>query len=630
MLSAALSMIALRTITQESRYADLDRDGLVDRWETEGFGPIDPAVHGCKPGRADVFIVFAGKDKVTPEKLAPTIARMKKFYAEMPYQNPDGSTGLNMIAILPPTLPPEDNDKSYIELYEKAMPKEWRGLAHGICVGDSPGGGGQANRPDWCGTGYNWMTMVHEVGHQFGLPHDPLGARTGSPFHPSLMNYDYSYQLGGNGEAIMFSPGRFVNMRMKENDLMETVPYSANELAFLKNRPYYFNIKENGPNSCMIDWNRNGIFGESHIQADVNDGYGCHLRESIRLSESAGSPALASLGEELAVLYSDLKDQEAYKDYKASSLNRATIGNLCGLILKGREPGKSVVLAEDVAGDPVSFGKDGTVIVAYPTPTGFTVLNLERENDILTVSRRRETIAREGAVSICDSPIGTIVAHTEKATRIVTLYNADEGKKMNTVEIVSQSPVAAVWNSVRNQIAIIRTVDQDNKLGRIQILHLDLGKVVDTQWVEGEAGNAATASRPQVIFDGSRNRGRNGGFNIYVKGRYDSPDQPGINFICRQNEDVARSGGWRVKMMGNEWAFSRSVCAVTQHAGDIAYAYRWSGGSNDHTLLITRRASGVEDEWLTDFDEVSFIFEQGLRNSLRQVQNEQWHRQRTP
>lgn len=53
-----LPLIALASIANQSRYIDTDRDGLLDYWETEGFGPIKPSEHGCSPTRPDVFIVF--------------------------------------------------------------------------------------------------------------------------------------------------------------------------------------------------------------------------------------------------------------------------------------------------------------------------------------------------------------------------------------------------------------------------------------------------------------------------------------------------------------------------------------------------------------------------------------------
>ena len=619
--------LLLALTTPADPYADTDRDGLLDRWEIEGFGPIDPSVHGCRPDRADMFLVLAGKHGVTPEKLAPVIERIKKFYAELPYKNPDGSQGLNVIPIVPPALPAEESGKSYIELYERAMPAEWRGLAHGVCIDDHPGGGGQANRPDWCGTGYNWQTIVHEVGHQFGLPHDPMGARTGSPFHPSLMNYDYSYQLGGNGEAIRYSTGQFASMRMKETDLDENVPFPPSALHFLTRHPYYFNLKFVAADRCMVDWNRNGIFGERGVRADINDGYSNHLREGIRVAKAAGSPALAALSAtELAVFYPDLDDAAGYASFAAASLSTASPGRLAVSVLAGDQVGPASVVATGLTGDPVAFGKGGGAWVAFPVATGVRALQLQREDSGWAVRSERSWEADAGSVALCDSPQGPIVAHWSAGIKAVRAWAVTTGSEFPLGGLTSDHGVALAWNTRRGELAVVRTEAQPGKVGRLQIVHVRDGEVTDRQWVEGEGGHAATSSRPMAIFDGGRDRGPAGGFNIYVKGRYDSPDQPGINFVCRQNQDVARSGGWRVKMMGNEWAFSRSVGAVTPFAGDIAYAYRWSGGDLDHTVLVTRRASGIEDEWITDFDEVGFIFREGLRNSLRWVQREQWTR----
>jgi hypothetical protein len=63
---------------------------------------------------------------------------------------------------------------------------------------------------------------------------------------------------------------------------------------------------------------------------------------------------------------------------------------------------------------------------------------------------------------------------------------------------------------------------------------------------------------------------------------------------------------------------------VTWFGGDIAYAYRWYSGPEDNRVWITPRASGIDSSIITDFDEVSFIFEHGLQDSLKWVRDEQW------
>lgn len=571
---------------------------------------------------------------MTQAKIQPTIDRVKKFFAELPYKNADGSTGLNMIAIVPPPMPKDTDDKDYKQLYEQGMPTEWRGLAHGILVSDSPGGGGQANRPDWCGTGYNWQTMVHELGHQFGLPHDPRGARTGSPFHPSLMNYDYSYQLGGKGDAIRYSDGRFAKIRMKETALDETLPFPAVEVDFLSKRPYYFKVKELKPGTTAVDWNRNGVFGEKRVRADINDGYSAALRGNVRLERSAGAPAMVALGDSLAVVYPELDKAEETKGFKEASLSKEKPGRLqIQLITNGNAGKPQTLVKEGVTGDPSVIVSKGKLIVAYSTADSYRVDTFNPGPKGFDLAASIKGRPGETCPTIVDTPHGLRIypwLEDAKAMSIGGLPTA-----------LSTQPMGAAWNSRLNCVALVTVEPHGDKPNRLRIHHIappapshritinpQPWKFIESFWVEGDKGTASTSGRPQIIFDPSPDRGPKGGYNIYFKGNYPQPNQAGLNYLSRQIADPELNGGWRTKMMGNEWAFSRSVCAVAQYKGDIAYAYRWSGGEEDGRILVSLRASGIEDEWVTDFDEVGFIFTRGLSESLRNVQKEQWARKK--
>ncbi|MCE9558865.1 MAG: zinc-dependent metalloprotease [Armatimonadetes bacterium] len=614
-----LSLIALANIFN-SDFADSDHDGLLDKWEINGFGPLNPKTMGCKPDHADIVIVYCLRSNMTQAKIQPTIDRMKKFYASMPYKNPDGTIGLNLIPIV--TAPnPADTDKiNYPEMYERAFPLEWRGLAHGAMVDSNPNGGGQSNRPDWAGLGTHWATFVHEVGHQLGLPHDPLGAKTGSPYHRSLMNYDYSYQLGGNGEAIIFSDGKFASLKMKETDLNERIPFPLADLDFLAKRPYFFAMKAVDAKHTDVDWNRNGIFGQNHVRADINDGYSIGLPSTINLEKVGGAPSMVALGNKLIVL-------EAVGTGKMAdaSLSKASQGKLQVQIVEKGQAGKPIEIASSgICGDISAVEYRGSIFVSYATETGLIALEFKLKGGQL-VLQSRSTLKGENLVPtlvVTDNGVGVLVWNSVSKAINYYYYQKIKLADGKSLGLESQQPVGAVWNPKRKSLAVASVVNQTKLDGCIKITHFDKDlKASEPLWVGNDHGGSRTSGRPILLVDSSRDGGKLGSYTVYVKGFYDTANQPGLNFSCRQ---ISEGEGWRIKMMGNEWANSRSVCAVTPYMKDVAYAYRWFSGDADNSIWLTLKASGIEDKVVTDFDEVKFIFEHGLQNSLHEVQKEQW------
>ncbi|MBX3114077.1 MAG: hypothetical protein KF836_05875 [Fimbriimonadaceae bacterium] len=626
-MNLILPLVLLTTHWQDT--ADLDRDGLLDSWERDGFGPIDPKAHGCKPDRPDLFIVFKRRSGVTDEKFKPTVERIIRFYADLPYMNADGSTGVHVIPIIPDALDAKDDDKGYQSLYETGMPKEWRGLAHGVLVEVGTGGGGQTNRPDWCGSSNRWHTIVHELGHQLGLDHEPKDGRIGSPFFTSLMNYDYSYQFNDSGEAVHYSTGKFVGIRMQESDLWEWVPFPVKEMEFLTKRPYYFKIRPDGEDACEIDWNRNGIFGERHVRADVNDGYSTDFRANSTLDFAAGAPCLVSIGEDLALITPTLQEGKAY-DKNIWRLGSDNPGEITVQIIKAGKIISTEVVATSaifpVVGDASAIYRDGKLLLAYPDEVGVVLTELKREDDKFVSGKMRRYIAQQGEVTVVDTPNGVEVLHWNRESKSITFTEWEPKRTRVIPSLSSEQPVAAVWNDKLGALAVVEVINQEKKPGRMRISHLKYGasgwKVNDQVWVEGEKGNAATSSRPVILFDGSRDRGPNGGYNIYCKGRTDKPDAQAVGYVCRQIEDPTLGDGWRVRMMGNEWAFSMNSPTAVLHGGDIAYAYRLAFGDGKQKIFLSQKASGIDDRWLTDFDEVAYVFQHGLQDSLRRVQRE--------
>ena len=109
------------------------------------------------------------------------------------------------------------------------------------------------------------------------------------------------HQLGGNGEQVIYSDGKFESLKMKETSLNEVVKFPIQDLDFLSKHPYYFKLTKLSEHETSVDWNRNGIAGEKGVRADINDGYSVAIRDSTRGDRSAGAPSLAAIGESVGL-----------------------------------------------------------------------------------------------------------------------------------------------------------------------------------------------------------------------------------------------------------------------------------------------------------------------------------------
>ncbi|MBS1710078.1 MAG: hypothetical protein JSS65_15310 [Armatimonadetes bacterium] len=604
-LFAATALAQART----SPWADSDGDGLCDAWETKGFGPLDPKTMGCKPDHADIVICFRLRPGMTQATIQPTIDRMAKFYAAMPHQNPDGKPGLHLIPIVLPPLDAKFNGKGYIELYNEAFPEEWRGLAHGVLVENSPGGGGQANRPDWCGTGYNWWTILHEVGHQLGLPHEPKNTGVGSPLHTSLMNYDFLYQFDGDGEKVHFSDGRFASLRMKMTDLDEVLPFPYEQLAYLAKRPHYYTVKKVDATQTAVDWNRNGVVGEHHVRANIDDGYSVGIRDLVKGGKATGAPAVAVVGD---VLYS-VQPEGGKADAAAPSASDPAQLVVYRVEADGKFTKVHEGVAKGVTGDVSALGFGDTLYITASNPKGWSFTTMSTKNGTTTIG------FENGSDPVLVNVKGVLKAVLrDPSTGALTLFDPRSGTR-EPLPVTSLEAAGVTWNTKKNCLAVVTVEDRGATRG-IMVVHelsqerngwKELGKPLT---VGGDKSPGQGSGRPLLLID-------RGLYQVYCKGHKANPNDPGLNYLCRQ---IATGTGWWIKMMGNEWANSRSVGGVCPYRGDVVYAYRWFSGPEDNTVWLHRRGSGIHNRVITDFDEVGYIFDHGLRDSLRAVQREQW------
>ncbi len=607
--------------------ADLDFDGLQNGWE------LDHPELGLDPLKANLIIVGVLCPGVTRDMVDADLRKAADFFGRMPNMNPDGTTGIQ-VTITWGNILPGSACTDYVTLRELGMPAAMRGFGHGLLFG--PGAqGGQTAGPDWSIVGHNWWAMVHELGHQLGLDHAPLGALVPSPIYASLMNYDYSYQFDGDPDAVRFSTGTFSTVRLNELDLNERLPFARSDLHFLSEDPYHFELRDAGPSSTYVDFNRNGTFGESGIAADINGGSGLTARGRVDLERTAGGFVLVAHGEDLISVYPD-RDVD-WSTYTEESLSVSSPGRLRYQFLSGGAPLPPGDLATGVTGDPHAAEAFGKLFVVHPTARGYRVsaysvdapsrlspLGRPIEADAATsqpVLVRTSSPSEELYLFIWDPATKAVRQRKVNATAdspAISLGPASDLAELATgLPVLSNSPIGATWNSRTERIALVTTESSGADTGRIKLT--TLGRRGD-RW-QGErarrAMDGATTSRPAVLFDGRPSAGASGQYLIYTLEPRTSPDMAAMSLIrlAPGTTDI-----WTKQLMMNIWTTSRSAPSATLFGSDVAWGWRVNETFVEpfnNMLQVFLQSSGITDEGITDHNDVKWISLVGLSRSLR-------------
>src|SRR5579864_1167233 len=332
--------------------SDADNDGLPDDWETTAG-----RAYGCDPHHADL-IVYAVSTTNLAAQVDATIARAITFFADLNVANPDGRRGIHLVVIRGPKTTRTDG---YADLKNVYLPKSLIGRAHFHVFSTDPGGQTcvECNASISGVQSQGWQSFVHELGHQLGLEHEALGFKVQSPLHASVMNYAYLSTFNGSEDNVQYSDGRFASLKMRETDLDETVPFPIASLEFLAKDPYHFSLKTVG-NSTQVDWNRNGVFGERHVRADINYASGAYLGDRVDVEKTVTAPVGAYHGNDFYVLY-----------------GVAAANNTRALMLRkwlGKTWGPRVPAGSGMIGDPTMVVRNGVLWVASATAAGTTAI----------------------------------------------------------------------------------------------------------------------------------------------------------------------------------------------------------------------------------------------------------------
>lgn len=635
---------------------DIDNDGLADSWEARYSTTL-----GLSPRKANLILVPVIRPNMTREEVEPTLRKVVEFFARVPNRNPDGSTGIDVVIRWGNSLPERYRESEHPccgcqvlpdDPYREGMPAEMIGKGHGYFFGSCTNGGGQTFSSNWFSSNWsvgsnNWHTVAHEIGHQLGLQHEPRGTGIPSPFYASIMNYDYDDQFNGDPNAVQFSPGKFSSLRLDERNCSETLPFALSDLNFLSRDPYNFSLRSAGTRLTHVDFNRNGVFGETEIKAEINGGTALTAREQIDFEKTAGGIALATLDELLVAIHAE--PPSSWQTYDGPGPSVRSPSRLRYQIYSDAlEPGM-VLGPSGVTGDPHAISAFGNLFVAFSTARGYSIFSYRREG------RRPTRLQLAGSVEITDatSPYPLLVRTASPEELYVFLWDKDTkrvryrrvtassspgaislgpltdlsmGIGEAATPIVSNSSIGGTWNSINGRIILVTTHATGGWTGRMKMLQVvragERWHGESNRWVFiGEEQASATLSRPSVIFDDRPSAGSTGRYLIY------SVIEPrGTETALMEMTQLTEgpTDAWTRQLMMNGWTLTRSASSAVMYGDDIAWAWRKDDdlgegrrGGLHNTLHVYLSASGITDANLTDFDDVSWLASHGLRHSLR-------------
>ncbi len=200
------------------------------------------------------------------------------------------------------------------------------------------------------------------------------------------MSYTYQNTLNGRFELKRLSSGSLGSIMLDERRLSERLPVPYDAVQFLGNSPYFFPLKASA-GVTLVDWNRNGIFGEEGVVADINYSHFTEIgRRRYELGSSETAPALATVGvgpAERLLLFSGRVRGNSPRPAPDAPAAVASLGpqRPGALVVQAwlgddrdrdgeRWSAETVVEANGVVGDPTAVSYGGAIWVAYPTADG--------------------------------------------------------------------------------------------------------------------------------------------------------------------------------------------------------------------------------------------------------------------
>ncbi len=621
-------------------FISTSQDGLLDDWKTGAIKPgdLDLAALGCRVGHKDVIVEVGSFEDVDQNYLRQEMQKAVASFATLPVKNPDGTLGIALHVLIQPPIPLSRRDGLYPTFDENYPSPTHRGITHyffadkkGPLVAMLPGDNGHFDG--------SVKQFFHEFGHNFGLTHDGFhGGPAFCPLYPSLMSYSYTGVLY-SVDTERYSDGRLSSVTLDEAHLSEVLPFPMRELEFMNHSPYFFPMKQGARlNETLVDWNRNGIFGEKDVAADINYRPRSNLPRGEAIGTSQTAPTLVThktLGgaQRLWLLTGQGKQR----------LDRAHPG---ALVLKEWQGTNSeserakwsapqIIEAGGVTGEASAWdGGDGTTWIAYPTTSGVCVRALTSSDNGDGPARIMPAVLVPGSTLALPTLASTdgkwwLLLWRGAETRIKACSlrptTTAQGVVSATVRpefslpLFSAGPVGATQSADGLLFSGIecQTAEKNGCMTQYRYApSADDTLVVKEQiWCGGKKGRGYAPRRSVVLWEPCA--GLESGRAYFLAARSGgSPMEATPHYLAMtiaQTDDFGEdlSGGFLTRQLHDEVpsAYAPGACFF---GSDLVLAQTLK----NETVLVTWGGRGIEPGTMGDFNDIKELSEVGLRRSI--------------